>query len=545
VTQRRRAMAALLALLGAQLLANALILAVRANELNHLPHHYLIGAVEMARGSAPVEPPQVKTGGLFYAFPVFLTRVLGLSLFSLKFSTTFYWLGALLLLAMVGWWLAGPRVGWLAALALSAMAFANNFSRAFDVHVPRLMWEAVVLAGLAAYWRSRKWYALPLAAAGLIGGVRTNPGVSDGLLFLLGAAPAGYLILLHLVELAREGRRARFWLTLPPALLAAVNLLKRWVLYNPQVNFDYVTTEAGRSLGGATDLLSQALAYPAFLAATALGIPASLLFLGSLIPALRAKGWAGRVWLIGLLIPLLVLTWMPKKNGYYLAVTLPYLALGIGIGLDRIVKKHRLAWVLILAPALAGNLLSWMRAQPIIDLGTLNAAFQSPPTDGYQAAPLKPLSLARQTRLKELAGRTCGKDKNCRIAWIGAAPDELDIFLETALAQPCAVLVKVLNPIIEPPVPGSFALAVLYTGAFAADEDTDSPTLFPVSSAMDDPVRVAAEVQRLILENRLVERYPDAEMRIARALTGLRYLGRYEGLDYYVAGRENFLADDR
>lgn len=533
MTGRRQALTALLVLLGVQLVANALILAVRAEELNHLPHHYLLGAVEMARGQVPVEPPQVRTGGLFYEFPVLLTRILGLSQFSLKFSTTFYWLGALSLLTLAGWWLVGPQAGWLAALALSAMAFANNFSRAFDVHVPRLMWETAVLAGLAAYWRTRKWYALLPAAAGFFGGVRTNPGLSDSLLFVMGAAaPAVYLIGLHLIELAREKKRLRFWATFPVALLVAVNLLKRWVLYNPQANIDYVATEAGRHLGGSASVLLQACAYPAFLVGTALGLPVLGLLLWAVVPALRAKGWPGRVWLVGFLAPLLALTLLPKKNGYYLAVALPYLALGIGIGLDRIVQKRRRTWALILSLALAGNLLSWMRAQPVIDLGPLNAAFQSPPTDGYQATPLKPITLARQARLRELAGQACGEGEACRIAWIGDVSDELEIFLDLTIADPRVVFVKVLSPILAPPAE-SFALAVIHTGAFGAEEDTDGPVLFPSDVEMTDPALVAAEAQRLILENKLAERYIEAESRIIQALSEMNYLGRFESLDCY------------
>jgi hypothetical protein len=531
----KRAVIILAALLVVQLLANALLLRLRADELNHLPHHYALGVVESARGTAPADPARVANRGLFFAFATRATAVLGLSPWAIKFTTTFYWLAALTALALAGWWLAGPRVGWLAAATLSAMAFANNFSRAFDVHVPRFCWELVVLAGLVAYRRYRAWPALAVVAAGYWLGLRYSPGLSDSLLFLLGvAAPTAYLTGVHLFELWREGRRKRrrFWLTLVVAAGLGLRLVVVWVLNNPNVSLRYVAKETARH--AVDSIAAHAAAYPAFLAAIALGAPVVLLLAVAAWPALRVKHPAAWVWLVGALAPLVVLTFVAKKNGYYLAVILPYLALGIALGLDRLIDKRR--WVLapVALLVLAGNVLSWGAIQPQFPLGPLVEVFQSPPTDGYQAAPLKAISRARRERLRAFAESACADRAVCRIAWVGVTPDELEIYLPTAIALPRAVLVGVLDPVVADPAP-PFALAVVNTAAFGAAADEDFPVPFAPSVAAGDPATLAAALEQGRLAHGFTERYAPAEERVIQALTGLRFAGRFDDLDYFTA----------
>ncbi len=541
-TKRHWIILALAVLLATQILANYQILSRRPHDLNHIPHHYLIFGLEAVRGYPLVHPTTVNTENGFFLAPAFVLQRLGVSEFALKFTTTAYWIAALFLLFASGAFAMDRRAGLLAALVFSAMAFPNNFSRAFDVHVPRMMWELAVLASLLAFLRHRSWIALLPAAGAAYLGTMYAPAISDTPLFLLGVSGAILgTVILKLAQLKRLDQ-GRFVAALLATLFLGWLVADKWLLHHPGINPGYLFKEIFQFGAGApsssswiTRLGLHLGAYPAFLLSIGLGAPMAVLAVASLYPSLKEKGPASRVWIFAFLIPLAALTLVFKKNGYYAAVTLPYLALGMGIGLARILKNRPWGWVIVLGAVLWGNLGVWLDADFRYGTGPFEKAFQSSPSHGYRARPPKDLSLEHRDRLLKTADSACRKDGPCRIALVGILPDQVEIYLPVAIAFPRSRLVKVLDPQIADMGRGPFEIAVINTSAFqeGAGEELKNP--FPEAIDMADAELVGGLVEKGISGPRAPYYLKEsAKEAVEKALRGLEHLGRFNNLDYYA-----------
>ncbi|MCZ7583954.1 MAG: hypothetical protein M5R36_11755 [Deltaproteobacteria bacterium] len=220
MSARRAAPAVLAALVIAHAAANFILVRAHPSDVIQFPHHYIIQAYEAARGADIRYPITYDRNDLFFRFAAPWVRAFGESPVVARLTTTAYWLAALVLAFLAGLAAKDARAGLIAALALAAMDFPNTYSRGFDVHVPRMMWELAVLAPLFASFRPGWRWAAAAAAVAPALGAGFSPSISDAPLFFLGVSgAAGAWVLWQAIRLrtpspifgvSRRGRGGRF-----------------------------------------------------------------------------------------------------------------------------------------------------------------------------------------------------------------------------------------------------------------------------------------------------------------------------------------------
>jgi hypothetical protein len=522
----------LAALLITQAAANVVIILAHPDAINHIPHHLITNGVEVARDSVLVHPRERVPSGLFFKSAAFVTRFVGLSEATFKLTTSAYWLAALALLYLCGAYIKDAQTGLWAALAFCAFTFANNFSRGFDVHVPRMAWELAVCAPLIAWMRYRKPHYPLMAIAPIIIGMHYVATPSDGPLFLIGISGAVATAIAYQWWSLRQSHPKLFYIAAALIPIAAWRIA-RLAYDNPSFEVDHFMEEAVREqflAGGLSIIPLHALAYPLYIGLVAIGVPSLILAIVSLTASVRDKSKTLRYWLPSLFAPLLILTMIPKKNPTYICVVLPFIALGMGVGIRRIVKSRpKFAWIAIIL-ILAGNLGVWLGVRQDLPIGPFSNAFQSEPPYHYLAAKPDDLTIQRRKRLRAVADEACKKGDHCRIALVGIIPNELEIFLPVATKHPGAKLVKLLQH-GGSEVRWDFEVLLLNTASFSAT--LRNP--FPTDVDMGDLGAVASLIDKRCEELKRRGIYVGkAAKLLGERAGGYRYTGHFEGLDYYL-----------
>ncbi len=510
-----------------------MIIYTHPQAINHVPHHLLLSGVETARGEILLYPRQFVPTGLFFKAAAHAARVFGASALALKSTTSFYWLFALALIFLCGKFIKDAEAGLWAALVFCSMTFANTLSRGFDIHVPRMAWELAVLASVIAFMRFGKWRYLVIAALSLVAGFYYRAIPSDGPLFLIGVSGAIASAPLFAWWSQRKTHPKVFYLiaaATPVALLFAC----RWIWAGGAIGIHHYLEEAFRyqsGPGGVAGVFIHALAYPAYLCLTAIGLPVLILALVAVPAAIRDRNSSFGYWLPVLCAPLVILTLIPKKNAYYACVVLPFLALGIGVGVRLIVKKRPKFAIPALALILIANLAAWFGVRQDLPLGPFAEAFQLAGPYHYRATQPNDLAIKRMQRLEEMTDKACAPEGSCLIGLLGVIPDELEIFAPTAVSRPGAKLVKMLQFDI-PQSQWDFDILVINTASFSPNYSE----VFDGKIDMNDLRGVAWHIDRQIgLLNRR-DNYRESALNVLGERTSkYRYAGRFEYLDYYFA----------
>jgi hypothetical protein len=301
-------------------------------------------------------------------------------------------LGAQLLLVDLGRRLGSLWAGVLAALLLGVMPELSAMARCWAPQIPQIF---LLLAALDCLVASRG-LSRPLPSVGvallLVAGTAYSPMKTDNLLFgLTGVGMVGGAVLRG-VAVGRgpgPGQAVTRWRVAAGAgAVAAVVLLGAWLLHFRYVGLDYYGAELNNEAyrrAGAWWVPANLSAYPRWLFWFGLE---PLLAVASLVGA-GLFCWRGRARaeLLGsVLLPLLVLGVLYKKNPYYVAGIYPGLVLVTAVGLARV--PRRWPGLLALVGALAVGWWGWERAssasqgpQPsprFADAGTVFQSFAPP-----------------------------------------------------------------------------------------------------------------------------------------------------------------------
>ncbi|MCZ7583955.1 MAG: hypothetical protein M5R36_11760 [Deltaproteobacteria bacterium] len=427
----------------------------------------------------------------------------------------------------------GRRAGLIAAFMLAAYPFANMMSRAFDVHVPRMTAILGVFASLLAYRRFGRLIWLAPGGAFLLFGLALAPSVSDAPLFALGiAGPVGAVAAGGLARLA--GERTLTFSIAVAALLGGV-----WILYavysasNPAFNIAYVLREAWTAPANAT-IFDHVKAYPVYLTLRAVGFVGMGLALAAVHPAWKAETPGARLWMAGVLVPLILLTVVAKKNGYYAGIMLPYLAVGTGIGLAPMTVDRRWFSLLVFIAVLAGCVRESLELRHDALPRRPWPAFQSVPEDAPQY-PSK-FTLSQRDDLLEILRRVCKQPAvPCRVAIAGIVPDEQRVVAPAARAYPELAVSRILHPRAEAGTGGPFDVLVLNPSAFGPTPDDNFVGTFGAYIHYTDTAAVADAIERAIHQNGHAADYlehPGAALQ--QALAGMTPLETKNRLFYYI-----------
>ncbi len=293
--------------------------------------------------------------------------------------------------------LGGPWAGVLAALLLPLAPDSGAMARRWAAQLPHML----LLAGAAHSLLLSRSFSRPMWTLAftlwVTLGMTYSPWLTDDLLFLGAAGSMALAAGLRGVLLGRgpdDGpplSRARV-LAVGSACLLALTACT-WLLVLPLLQASYYVQEASAELyvRNVDPRSGYALAaYLRLLWRDNLGPVLSLA--GALGLGLYAWRGRGRAELLGwLLLPLLVLSAIPKKNSYYAVVIYPVIPLVTALGLARI-PWAKLRWAAMAAPLVLGWW-SWQRASlapvfgPPPRLDEYDPAFQTvnPPRLEYRA----------------------------------------------------------------------------------------------------------------------------------------------------------------
>jgi hypothetical protein len=250
----------------------------------------------------------------------------------------------LLILAM---YLAGTVArdewaGLLAALLAGATPFVLTVSRVYDVHITRLAAIALVFAALGLFERKQNAAALAVLLGAWAGGVFLCPATTDYLLFNLAiAGPAAVLLGWGAI---RSPKRRIYWLAIIGWAVAAVIVTPALLRYQGILN----------PTGGAAPRFDLpfnpdagwlqprvALAYLWAFFHAALSVPLNFVLGIGIVLSFAQRGRQKWVWGAGLLLPLLVMVVIPKRNMYYVATLIPAACLTAALGWQVIAARAR------------------------------------------------------------------------------------------------------------------------------------------------------------------------------------------------------------
>jgi len=336
----------------------------------------------------------------------------------------------------IGRMLGGPWAGVLAAVLLPLVPDVALVSRRWAPHLPQMF---VLLAALDCLLRSRSLVkllpALGFSVLAVAGAILSTFATHDMLFLLAAGSMAAGAVLRGLVL---GGPRWR--VALGAVVVGALVCFTSWHLLHRIAVFDYYTDEAmGEAYSAVPASHPWALtAYLRHLGKAGLGPLLVGVGLAALVPYLwRGRGRAEL--LSWLLVPLVVLSLLAKKNWYYPSVVLPSVPLLLALGL------HALPWRRLSAPLalllVAATGYGWWRVSfhehgsPVYYRSAAeDPAFQTsaPPS----LAPLGFFRHERQTRLlrTNLPGSSCPQGRV-----VGQFPDAPleDLVLSLKDLDPC------------------------------------------------------------------------------------------------------------
>jgi hypothetical protein len=147
----------------------------------------------------------------------------------------------------------------------------------------------------------------------------------------------------------------------------------------------------------------------------------------------------------------------------------------------------------------------------------------------FNARPLPANVIATRERIKEMALGACARGDPCRIAMLGYFDREEDAFLPILMRNEKAFWVRPLaGGVPENLFP--FQVAIVNTANF---QDKHVPL---DGFDMGDIDKLSAWIDQGIDRQGIRWMYPGNGAEIAeRILTGMRYAGRFESLDFYLA----------
>ena len=293
-----------------------------------------------------------------------------------------------LLLTQLALFELGRRLGsaWagvLAALMLGVVPHATTMARSWSPEVPQMMFLGAALLALVV---SRSFTRLlptlawvVLAIAGLSFSAMSTNNILFGL-SLVGMTAGAWVRGLTTARGPLGDPPLMRWRVAATGLGAvALTVLGAWRLHFRNSPTDYYTSEAidtGYGLGASWLSQFSDGAYLRWIAAEGMGpVLAITALVGSSLYAWRGRA---RAELLGLLlIPLLVLSAIPKKNPYYIAQLYPVLCLITALGFHRVAAIHprlRRVGPALLAAVIATAWFSWeqrsaLQALPFSDDG--------------------------------------------------------------------------------------------------------------------------------------------------------------------------------
>lgn len=270
--------------------------------------------------------------------------------------------------------------GFWAALLLSATPFVLTVSRVYDVHLPRLTAIALVLAAAADFQKRKTPGAIIRLLGAWLLGVLLCSSTSNYLFFNLAVAgPLAVTLLPGL--LAAEHRRSSLIAAgcLAVALAAVTPFLMTYHSFMDPVLAQAPKLDVSLSFWNNPNAVwrqpAATVAYPVALFQALLSPPlAVVVVLGFLLMFFR-PGPARRLWAAGVIVPLILLILMPKRNIYYAANLLPALCLGAAAGWEWALHKvHRLAPAVFCLPFVV---LSLAYANQLLMPGRLDDAWMT------------------------------------------------------------------------------------------------------------------------------------------------------------------------
>jgi len=266
----------------------------------------------------------------------------------------------IVILAAIGWRLGGTRAALLTAAFGASMPLVANGARIFDDHLFNMVMVSLCVA-LFLFWR-RFPRPLPMAAAGLCAGLAMRNGfiASSGLLVLGTVAAAGLGVAAERFFDRPESPEPRMGKTAVGVLQAVLCVALFFLVFclvslRPEVHGGEAAAYYSRELGPQGRHASvfaeplSLLAYPYFLARCDLGPFLTLAVLLGLAALFRGREKGRFVLSAWLFLPLLVLSFVSKKNFYYDDYAALAAAPIAGVGLAAIPWKR-------LRPFLAGAL---------------------------------------------------------------------------------------------------------------------------------------------------------------------------------------------
>jgi hypothetical protein len=268
-------------------------------------------------------------------------------------------LGTQILLALIGRSLGSPWGGVLAALLLPLAPDSGVMARRWAAQLPHMF----LLAGCAACLLRSRSYTRWLPTAGFVllavVGMTYSSWLTDDLLFVgavgamaLGAGVRGLVTGGGPDDGPAAGRPR---VLLGGAVAAALLALAGWQLMYRWLDLGYYVLEAGDPMGTQVAAAGSVTALTGYLRLMWTDLYGPLLCVAALV-GLPLFLWRGRgraelsSWL---LLCLLALSLVTKKNSYYLVVVYPVVPLITALGLDRLprVWLRALAMLAVLVPA--------------------------------------------------------------------------------------------------------------------------------------------------------------------------------------------------
>jgi 4-amino-4-deoxy-L-arabinose transferase-like glycosyltransferase len=373
VSVDRRTWLALAALIALHLGVNLVWLARTTSVDIGLPHNHLYQALAHAEG---IEGARTwgNPDSPLYALSDLTVALLGRSYLAVTLPQTLLFFAALLGVFLLARAMAGPGAGIVAAALASFTPALFGMSRLYSdlpFGVALTAWCLWLLwRGRAALW---PW---PVAAALALLGARAFFVPSNGPLVwltLVGPALAAWLVFWRDRPTARRGLLA---LTLLGATLAA------YLVFTGALDPAYYVAESGRF--AAASLLDHphfALSQFVLLGGYILGPLLAVAFVVGTFLAVRGRPEGRWFLLLAVLIPLVVLTIVPKRKDLNLFALLPAIAVLTAVGLAQL-RRVRLWVAPLLVAALA--LFCWQSFTPrepahLIRALDLEAALEAPP----------------------------------------------------------------------------------------------------------------------------------------------------------------------